>query len=456
MSTVFAMTFTTNQVGGNSSKNLTVQVGKQYQLKFDLLHQSTSAVRVQVIEGSNTIVDASNLIDGSHSFSFTPKSNTVTLKFIREDNDNLSRDFEVNNLIYEEVSLTAQVESNHVIGRKEYELNDHLGNVRTVISDKKVNGNVEVVSAIDYLPFGMAARNYSNGSSVRYGYQNQEKMFEISTGDFIFDARMFSSRLGKWFSPDPCEKNLPSSSTYAFCLNNPIFMFDIDGCFPYTVQIRSYHPNQHFGAMGGVYGAGFAGDNRGFSCSTAGGVSARVHQQFTFDVAKQSVTNKKTWCHPSHDDDGGTETGVPTWQVSDMSKLGESSIFNASYSASNPLATGAPDIDVNTSFTVKEDVEKGMLSVSFIAHGDDFPNTEAILSDSKGQTIYLGVDVREMGNDDKPVILAGGATTKIMDMTLDITIDKDGGFTGVKYCGTSYSISEWNAKFTSKDAKPTD
>ena len=137
----FSIVFTTTQAGGNSSKDLIVQAGKQYQLKFDLQHQTTSAVRIQIVEGSTIVIDETNLIDGTHVFSFTPTTNTVSLKFIREDADNVSRDFEVDNLVYEEISQVVQVESNHEIGRKEYELIDHLGNVRAVVSDKKVNGN---------------------------------------------------------------------------------------------------------------------------------------------------------------------------------------------------------------------------------------------------------------------------------------------------------------------------
>ena len=208
--------------------------------------------------------------------------------------------------------------------------------------------------------------------------------------------------------------------------------------------------------MGGMYGKGFAGDNRSFTPSIAGGVTARVHQQFTFDVAKGTVTDKKTWSDPSHDDGGNTATATPSGQVSEMNKTGDIGTFNSSYAGSNPLATGAPDIDVKTSFTVKEDVEKGLLTINMRAYGDDFPNTEAIIADSKGQTLYLGIDVREQGNDDKPFILAGDATTKIMETTFSVSIDKEGSFTGVYSNGKQYSISDWNAKFTSTDAKKTD
>ena len=227
----YSIVFTTTQAGGNSSKDLTVQAGKQYQLKFDLQHQTTSAVRIQVIENYVTIVDVSNLTDGIHSFSFTSTSNAVTLKFIREDAGNVSRDFEVDNLVYEEISQVVQTESNHEVGRKEYEITDHLGNVRIVISDNIIYGNTEVVSATDYLPFGMVARNHSNGSEIRYGYQNQEKINEFrDNGNYLdFKYRGCDPRVGRFFSVDPLLKKYPWNSPYAFSENRVIDGIELEG-----------------------------------------------------------------------------------------------------------------------------------------------------------------------------------------------------------------------------------
>ena len=243
MSTVFAMTFTTNQSGANSSKDLTVQVGKQYQLKFNLQHQTTSNVRIQILEGVVILVDESNLIDGFHVYAFTPTLNVITLKFIREDNDNAIRDFQVDNLVYEEVVSVAQSESNHELGRKEYELTDHLRNVRAVISEKKVNGNIEVISATDYLPFGMTARCYSNGVSVRHGFNGKEKDNEgMGGGGFTYDYgfRIYNPSLGKFLSIDPLTKGYPWYTPYQFAGNTPIMAIDIDGLEEFYVFSTYY------------------------------------------------------------------------------------------------------------------------------------------------------------------------------------------------------------------------
>jgi len=90
------------------------------------------------------------------------------------------------------------------------------------------------------------------------------------------------------------------------------------------------------------------------------------------------------------------------------------------------------------------------------ASGDDFPNTEAFLTDASGQSVFMGADVREAGNDDAPLILGGGATTPIINNTFSITLDKKGNFKDVFSGGKKYSIGDWNKQFSTKDAKPTD
>ncbi len=53
-----------------------------------------------------------------------------------------------------------------------YELSDHLGNVRAVI--RKVEGTAEVLSYVDYFPFGWQMPNRNQQYKYRYAYQGQE------------------------------------------------------------------------------------------------------------------------------------------------------------------------------------------------------------------------------------------------------------------------------------------
>ena len=66
------------------------------------------------------------------------------------------------------------------IGNKMYELKDHLGNVRTVVTDRKLydgsNYTAEIISEADYYPYGMQMPGRQQSSNIyRYGFQGQEK-----------------------------------------------------------------------------------------------------------------------------------------------------------------------------------------------------------------------------------------------------------------------------------------
>ncbi len=137
------------------------------------------------------------------------------------------------------------------VGDKRYELSNHLGNVLEVVTDRKLQiettigsgvldyYSADVVSQSDYFPFGMVLPNTnidpSDGSLIeedddyRFGFNGMEEDSEIS-GDgnsYDFGARMYSPRIGKWFSLDPAYQS--DITPYHFTRNNPINYFDING-----------------------------------------------------------------------------------------------------------------------------------------------------------------------------------------------------------------------------------
>ena len=77
----------------------------------------------------------------------------------------------------------------------------------------------------------MPGRVFSSASGYRYGFNGKEKVDEISGDGNTYDlgARMYSSRLGKMFSPDPRESEYPWQSTYAYYGNSPIVQLDFNG-----------------------------------------------------------------------------------------------------------------------------------------------------------------------------------------------------------------------------------
>jgi len=94
---------------------------------------------------------------------------------------------------------------------------------------------INVVSTIDYYPFGMQmpGRGFTATSSqpYRFGFNGKEKVDEIdgvSGSKLDFGARIYDSRVGKWFSTEPLFKKYPNLSPYNYCNNNPIHFVDKD------------------------------------------------------------------------------------------------------------------------------------------------------------------------------------------------------------------------------------
>ena len=130
---------------------------------------------------------------------------------------------------------------------KRYEMKDHLGNVRVVISDLKVAPSggrgpwaADILSWNNYYPFGMAQPDrHGNTEKYRYGFNGKEMDNEVkenpTTGTsgvgnhYDYGARGYDPRSGRWWSVDPLFKKYPSISSYTYVANNPIIYVDPDG-----------------------------------------------------------------------------------------------------------------------------------------------------------------------------------------------------------------------------------
>jgi RHS repeat-associated protein len=131
------------------------------------------------------------------------------------------------------------------IGRKQYELSDHLGNVRYVIGDARMYVNVttngggydvnttdQQLAWSDYYPFGMIMRTAENTSDTyRYGFQGQERDDEIKgKGNSLnYKYRMHDARVGRFFAVDPLAPKYPWYTPYQFSGNKVIAYVELEG-----------------------------------------------------------------------------------------------------------------------------------------------------------------------------------------------------------------------------------
>ncbi|MEO6039445.1 MAG: RHS repeat-associated core domain-containing protein, partial [Saprospiraceae bacterium] len=128
------------------------------------------------------------------------------------------------------------------VGLRQYELHDHLGNVRAVVSDAKRGAlntaggltatAAEVGGYWDYYPFGMAmkGRTWEKGN-WRYGFNGKENDDEVKgAGNSIdFGERIYDNRLGRFLSTDPLKEAFTSLTPYNFAGNSPILFVDSEG-----------------------------------------------------------------------------------------------------------------------------------------------------------------------------------------------------------------------------------
>jgi hypothetical protein len=226
-------------------------------------------------------------------------------------------------------------------------------------------------------------------------------------------------------------------------------MVDPDGRIPYPITIRGFAPFSTFGF-------GFHGDGRGYS---TGNVSARLHQKINFDTDKTTITTS-SWSSPSYKTDNPSNSKTAKTSVNftgdfTISNNGDNKTFGfgSHVAGANPLIKGSPDIDIFSNFSVTENKKAGILNVSGSLKGDNFPSTEAFMTDPAGNNVFIGVGQIAAGVDKDwgPLKeLPFENTRPITSFNFSISTDKKGNFTGVTEGKTTYSIADWNKRFTSQ------
>jgi hypothetical protein len=220
------------------------------------------------------------------------------------------------------------------------------------------------------------------------------------------------------------------------------------------------------------FGGAFHGDGRGFSLETGSPrVTARVNATLEVQMPGGIAGKKEAWCDESHGPSMGvgfenSAVGVPNASF-DVSK--GTGIVKAiiEYGASNPLVTGAPDINAKGEFQLS--LEGDQLTIVSTITGDQFPACEAFIEDPKGNKIFLGGFAPANKNQILRLAYGGWVYKDVwFESEIVATIDKEGVFqktqgggsgsnsTGPSCEGFVLPISDWNARIMSSIPMPSD
>ena len=181
--------------------------------------------------------------------------------------------------------------------KKSYELTDHLGTVRALISrDKTSNGSAELLMRADYYPFGMEmpGRKYSS-EAYRYDYQGQYAEKDGETGLHHFELRQWDARIARWNSTDPYGQYF---SPYMGMGNNPVSLVDPDGGYSKIgAWIRNGFRSKGMDRVNGEWGFYEVGMS-GSSSFNANGNFTTMDMNIQFngsDGLSQAFNNSTNW-----------------------------------------------------------------------------------------------------------------------------------------------------------------
>ncbi len=146
-----------------------------------------------------------------------------------------------------------------VRGLRSYELGNHIGDVISVVSDKKsihrgtAVSRAEVRSTKNYFPFGYPLPGKSIGDSAySFAFQSMESDEDFLADDLSYttEQRQYDARLCRWLSVDPMSASLAGLSPYQAFDNNPLLLRDPRGAQSTSPE---HDPAAQIAALGDVF-----------------------------------------------------------------------------------------------------------------------------------------------------------------------------------------------------------
>jgi RHS repeat-associated protein len=137
--------------------------------------------------------------------------------------------------------------------RYEYNITDHLGNVRAVISDLNNNSVLdiasrEIINQNAYYPFGMwmnnsALANNTSTPDTKYQYNGKEFNADLGLNLLDYGGGWYDASSARFSSVDPLTDKFPFQSGYLYAGNNPIRFIDFKGKFKLPANIAERFPH---------------------------------------------------------------------------------------------------------------------------------------------------------------------------------------------------------------------
>jgi RHS repeat-associated protein len=124
--------------------------------------------------------------------------------------------------------------------RYEYNLKDHLGNVR--VSIDQYNSSVRVIQEDEYYAFGLDKPWVFSGDKNNSLYNGKEKQ-DVLTDEYDYGARFYDPVIGRWTSVDLSAEKTNSVTPYHYGNNNPVLNIDGDGRYAVSVHYNITYRN---------------------------------------------------------------------------------------------------------------------------------------------------------------------------------------------------------------------
>jgi len=138
--------------------------------------------------------------------------------------------YEDNKLSYINIPGGRIVNNQSSINDYQYNLTDHLGNVRVTFTKNETTGDAEIIQEDHYYPFGMRmnGQHYTNTELLNKFLYNGKELQE-QTNYYDYGFRQLDPQLGRWHVIDAMAESYFSTSPYAYTRNDPVNRIDVMG-----------------------------------------------------------------------------------------------------------------------------------------------------------------------------------------------------------------------------------